>query len=221
MAPGGPTAMSKNNKEDNDDEGFETVDDGDEDTDGKVVLKISMKEVAKPEGSGLTGADRLFESDDEEEDAELQEQIAAAFVTADTIDELKLSETSSSSGSGSFDSDDDNADPNVTKQYLRDQEAEGMEKSRSKPDGSGPATITDPPAVLADSGNPRGPGPDVTPEQNPPSKTTGTKGKGPNSEKSGKAPAPKLQFSTSAEGVRERAQSTLFGGATLAQAMGS
>ena len=42
----------------------------------KVALKISMKEVAKPEGSGLTGADRLFESDDEEDDAEMQEQIA-------------------------------------------------------------------------------------------------------------------------------------------------
>ena len=214
--PGGPMATSENDKEDDDDEGFETVDDGDEDTDGKVVLKVSMKEVAKPESSGLTGVDRLFESDDEEEDSELQEQIATAFITADTIDELKLSETSSSSGSGSSDSDDDNADPNETKQYLQDQEAEGMEKS-----GSGPATTTEPPAVPADSGNPGGPGPDVEPEQDPPSKATGTKGKGPNSEKSGKAAAPKLQFSTSAEGVWERAQSTLFGGAALVQAMGS
>ena len=97
--PGGPTATSENDKEDNDDKGFETVDDGEEDTGDKVVLKISMKEVAKPEGSGLTGADRLFESDKEEEDTKLQEQITAAFVMADTIDELKLSETSSSSGS--------------------------------------------------------------------------------------------------------------------------
>ena len=181
-----------------------------------MVLKISMKEVAKPESSGLTGADRLFESDDKEEDAELKEQIEAAFETADTIDKLKLSETSSSSDSGSSDSDDDNTDPNETKQYLQDQETEGMEES-----GSGPATTTDPPAASADSGNPGGPGPDVGPEQNPPSKATGTKGKGPNSEKSRKAPAPKLQFSTSAEGVQERIQSTLFGGATLAQAMGS
>ena len=219
MAPGGPTATSENDKEDDDDEGFETVDDRDEDTEGKEVLKISMKEGAKPEGSGLTGADRLFESDDEEEDAKLQEQIEAAFVTADTIDELKLSELSSSSGSESFDSDDDNVDPNVTKEYPEDQDAEEMEKSGSKPDGSGLATVTDPPAVPADSGNPGGPDPDIVPEQNPP-KTTGAKGKGPNSENSGKAPAPKLQFSTSAEGVRERAQTTLFGGAALAQAMG-
>ena len=197
-------ATNENDKEDNDDKGFKTVDDRDEDMEDKVALKVSVKEVAKPEGSGLTGADRLFDSDDEEEDAELQEQIEAAFVTADTIDELKLSELSSSSGSGSSDSDDDNANLNVTKKYPEDQDAEEMEKPTSKPNGSGPATVTDPPAVPADSGNPRGLDPDIVPEQNPPSKTTGTKGKGPNSDNSGKALAPKSQLSASAEGVRER-----------------
>ena len=182
---------------------------------GKVVVKIPLKDLAKPESSGLTGADRLFESDDEEDDAELKEQIEAAYKTADTIDELKLLETSLSSDSGSSDSDDDNADLNETKQYFQHQETEGVEET-----SSGPATTTDPPAALADSSNPGGPGPDVRPEENP-SKTTGTKGKGPNSEKSGKAPASKSQLSASAEGVRERAQSMLFGGAALAQAMGS
>ena len=201
-APDDPTVTSGNAKEHDDDEGFETVDNGDEGTEDKVVVKISMKEVAKPGGSGLTGTDRLFDSDDEEDDTELQEQIEAAYVTADTIDELKLSETSSSSGSESSDSDDDNADPNVAREYPEEQDAEGVEKPRSRPDGSGLDTVTDPPAVLADSGNPGGPDPDVMPEQNPP-KIAGTKGKGPNSENSGKAPAPKLQFSTSAEGVRE------------------
>ena len=125
-APGGPSAKSENNKEDDDDEGFETVDDGDEDTGSKVVVKISMKDVAKPEGSGLTGTDRLFDSDDEEDDAELKEQIETAYKTADTIDELKLSETSSSSNSGSSDSDDD---PNETKQYPEHPEAEGVGES--------------------------------------------------------------------------------------------
>ena len=158
----------------------------------------------------------MFDSDDEEDDAELQEQIETAFIMADTIDELKLSESSSSSGSESSNSDDDNAALNVTKECPEDQDAEGVEKPGSRPGGSGPDTITDPPAVPADSGNPGGPDPDIVPEQ-----TTGTKGKGPNSENSGKAPAPKLQFSTSAEGVREHAQRTLFGGAALAQAMGS
>ena len=214
-APDGPMATSENDKEDEDDEGFEMVDHGDEDTGGKVVVKIPLKDLAKPESSGLMGADRLFESDDEEDDAELKEQIEAAYKTADTIDELKLSQMSSSSNSGSSDSDDDNADPNETKQYFQHQETEGVEET-----GSRPAATADPPAAPADSGNPGGPGPDIGPKENP-SKTMGTKGKGPNSEKSGKAPASKSQFSASAAGVWERAQSMLFGGGTLAQAMGS
>ena len=214
-APDGPSATGEDNKENNDDdEGFETVDDGDEDTGDKVVVKIPMKDLAKPEGSGLTGANRLFDSDDEEEDAELKEQIEAAYKTVDTIDELKLSETSSSSDSGGSDADGENTDPNTTKKCPEGHDAEETEKP-------GPATITDTPAVPADSGNPGGPEPEVVPEQNPPSKTPGTKGKGPNSKNSGKAPATKSQLSTSAEGVRERAQTTLFGGAALAQAMGS
>ena len=53
----GPSATCEDDKEnDNDDEGFETVDDGDEDTGGKVVVKIPVEDLAKPEGSGLTGA---------------------------------------------------------------------------------------------------------------------------------------------------------------------
>ena len=84
--------------------------------------------------------------------------------------------------------------------------------------GSGPASTANP--APEGSGNPGGPGPDIVPEENP-SETTGTKGKGPNSKESRKAPAAKPKLSTSAEGVRERAQTTLFGGAALAQAMGS
>ena len=80
----------------------------------------------------------------------------------------------------------------------------------------------EPPAVPDDSGNPGGSSPDVVSSGDiPPAKPTATKGKGPNSEKSGKAPAPKQQLSAMAEGVRERVQSTLFGGAAMAQAMGS
>ena len=43
-------------------------------------------------------------------------------------------------------------------------------------------------------------------------------GKGPSDESSGKVPASKSQFSAAALGVQERAQSTLFSAATLAQA---
>ena len=70
--PDDPTVTSENAKEENDDEGFETVDDGDEGTEDKVMVKISMKDVTKPGGSGLMETDRLFDSDDEENDTELQ-----------------------------------------------------------------------------------------------------------------------------------------------------
>ena len=73
----------------------------------------------------------MFESDDEEDTAELKEQIKAAYKTADIIDELKLSETSSSSDSGSSDSDNDNADSNKTKQYFQHQETTGTEETGS------------------------------------------------------------------------------------------
>ena len=56
-APDGPVAASENDKEDEDDEGFEMVDDGDEDMGGKVIVKIPLKDLAKLESSGVTGAD--------------------------------------------------------------------------------------------------------------------------------------------------------------------
>ena len=57
-APDGPSATGEDGKEDDDDdEGCETVDDGDEDTGDKAVVKVPVKDLAKPEGSGLTGAD--------------------------------------------------------------------------------------------------------------------------------------------------------------------
>ena len=227
-ASGGASATSGIDKEDgdDDDEGFETVEDEDDDMGDKVVVRIPVKDVEKPESSGLTGGDRLFESNEEEEEEELKEQIAAAYKTADPLDEMKLLETSSSSNSGSSDSDGNEDDPDVTRQYPENPEAEAVEESGADPatTSNPPAVpaITNPPAAPAPSGNPGGSGPGVGSGQIS-EKTTGTTGKGPNSEKSGKAPASKAQLSTSAEGVREWAQATLFGGAALAQAqaMGS
>ena len=43
------------NDAEEDDDGFETVDDGDEEPSDKVVITISVKEVKKPEGSSLAG----------------------------------------------------------------------------------------------------------------------------------------------------------------------
>ena len=60
------------------DDRFETVDDGEWEPSLKVVISIPAKEVAKPEGSGLAGKTPMFESD-EEEDPEIKKQIEAAL----------------------------------------------------------------------------------------------------------------------------------------------
>ena len=121
---GGPTATAEHDKDD-DDDGFETVDDGEGAPDDPVVLNISMKEVTKLESSGLTGAERMFESEEEEEDVEVQEQIAAALETVDPLDELKLSESSSNSELSS-DDDGNKVDLNETKQYYQGPETGGI-----------------------------------------------------------------------------------------------
>ena len=112
--------------------------------------------------------------------------------------------------------DDKDDDLDETKRYYEDQE-EGTEGPRSKP--SGPEAVnTGPAAVPENAGNPTGPRPDVPSRNTQPIKPGATKGKGPNNESSSKAPTTKSQFSAAALGVQERAQSTLFGAATLAQA---
>ena len=77
---------------------------------------------------------------------------------------------------------------------------------------------TGPAAILEGAGNPTGSGPDAPSGNTPPTKPGATKGKGPSNESSGKAPASKLQLSATALGVQERARSTLFDAAALAQA---
>ena len=74
-----------------DDNGFETVDDRDEEPGDKVVITISAKEVKKPEGSGLVGKTPMFESK-EEDDPEIKKKIEAALDAMGLIEELMLSE---------------------------------------------------------------------------------------------------------------------------------
>ena len=218
MAPDGVPAEDEDDEDGDDDEGFQTVEDEEEDMDSKAVTKTPPKDPDKPEGSSAMGADRLFDSDDEEVDASLKEQIETAYRMADTIEELKLSEKSSSSSSSeSSDSEDDYADPDETGALPQPEETEEVTEEVGET-GSGPAGTGNP--APEDSGNPGGSGPEVVPEENP-SEPVGTKGKGPISKEFGKAPAAKPKLSTSAEGVRERAQTTLFQGAALAQALGS
>ena len=59
------------NDAEEEDDRFETVDDGDEEPGNKVVITISAKEVKKPEGSGLAGKTPMFKSE-EEDDPEIK-----------------------------------------------------------------------------------------------------------------------------------------------------
>ena len=197
------------------DDGFEMVDDGEEEPGDKVVISIPIKEVAKPGGSGLAGKTLMFESE-EEDDPKLKKQIEAALDKTGLLGELMLSEHESESESESSDDDDDNEDLNETKRYYEDQE-EGIGGSGSKP-SSPKAVNTDPAAVPESAGNPTGSKPDAPSGNTLPTKPGHTKGKGASSECSGKAPASKLQLSAAAQGVQERTQSTVFGAAALAQA---
>ena len=115
--PAGPAATTGDGAEESD--GFEMVDDWEEAPSAKVVIRIPAKEVAGPEGSGPTGKDLLFESE-EEDDPEVKKQIKATLDTTGPLGDLMLSEDESGSESGSSDNNnDDGRDPNETKQYYQ------------------------------------------------------------------------------------------------------
>ena len=56
-----------------------TVNDAEEEPGNKVVISISAKEVAKPEGSGLPRKTIIFESNEEDDDPEVKKQIEAVL----------------------------------------------------------------------------------------------------------------------------------------------
>ena len=190
------------------------VDDGDEEPGDRVVITISTKEVKKPEGSSLVDKAPMFESE-EEDDPEIKRQIKEALDATGLMEELMLSEHDDESESESS-GEDGKDDLDETKQYYKDQE-EGAGEPGSKP-SSPKAVDTGPAAVPGGVSNPTVSGPDTQSGNSLPAKPGANKGKGPSNESSGKAPASKLQLSAGALGVQERAQSTLFGAATLAQA---
>ena len=202
------------NDAEEEDDGFEMVDEGDEKPSDKVVIKISAKEVKKPEGSSLVGKTPMFESE-EEDDPEIKKKIEAALDAMGLVEELMLSEHDDESESESSD-DNGKDDLDETKRYYEDQEEETGEPE-SKPSNT-KAVNTDPAAIPESAGNPAVSEPDAPSGNTLPTKARATKGKGPSNENSGKVPASKLQFSAMALGVQECAQSTLFGAATLAQA---
>ena len=200
--------------EEADDDGFEMVDDGDEEPSDRVFITISTKEVKKTEGSGLFDKAPMFESE-EEDDPEIKKQIKDALDVTGLMEELMLSEQDDESESESSNNDGKD-DLDETKQYYKDQE-EVAGEAGSKP-SSPKAVDTGPAAVPGGAGNPTVSGPDTQSGNSLPAKPGATKGKGPSNESSGKALASKPQLSATALEVQERVQSTLFGTAALAQA---
>ena len=220
----GGTAQDDADEED--DEGFITVSDNEEAPVNQVLVSIPVRKVSKPGGSGLDGKDRMFESDDED-DAEVQEQIKAVLVKSGPLDDLQLSESEDESESDTPDDDDDGGDQNETKQYYQGQgqEDETAKDSSLKPNSSTTIVVTDPPAVLGNSGKPDDSKPGIPAKENQPTKPIPSKGKGPSSGNSSKAPASKSSATThpsaAARGVQERVQSTLLRAATSIQATGT
>ena len=217
----GGTAQDDADNED--DEGFETVDDIKEAPVDQVLVSIPVGKVSKLEDSGHDGKGKMFESE-EDDNPEVQEQIKAVLASSGPLADLQLSESEDESESDTPGDDDEGGDPNKTKQYYQGQEDKAAKDSGLKPDSSTPA-VMDPAAVLGNPGNPDGSNPGIPAKDTRPSKPIPSKGKGPNSESSSKAPASKssatTQSSAAAQGVQECTQSTLFGVATLVQAMGT
>ena len=215
-------STAQDDADDEDDEGFEMVGDDEEVQGDQVLVSILAEKVSKPENSGFNRKGKMFESEEEDDDPEVQEQIKTALANSGLLGDLQLSESEDESESDSPSSDDDEGDPNKTKQYYKNQEDEAAKDSGLKPDSSIPV-VTDPAAVPGNPGNPDGSNPSGLAKDAQPTKPIPSKGKGPNSKSSSKAPASKsgatTQPSAAAQGVREHVQSTLFGVPTLAQAM--
>ena len=170
----------------------------------------------KLEDSGFDGKGKMFESEGDD-DPKVQEQIKAVLASSGPLGDLQLSESEDESESDSPGDDDDEGDPNETKQYYKGQEDEAAKDSGLKPNSSTPTAVTDPPAVLGNPRNLNGSNPSTPAKDAQPTKPIPSKGKGPNSESSSKAPASKSSATTQplapAQGVQERAQLTLFGAA--------
>ena len=215
----GGTAQDDADNED--DGGFETVGDNEEVHGDQVLVSILAEKVLKPEDSGFDGKGKMFESE-EDDDPEVQEQIKTVLASSGPLGDLQLSESKDESESESPGDDDDEGDLNETKQYYKGQEDEVAKDSRLNPDSSTHTAVTDPPAVPGNPRNLDGSNPGAPAKDAQPTKSIPSKGKGPISESSSKAPASKsgttTQPSVAAQGVQERVQSTLFGAATLVQA---
>ena len=95
--------------DDEDDEGFLMVGDAEEVPSDKVLITIPAEKVAKPEDSSFDEKGKMFESE-EDDDAEVQEQIKAILVESGPLDELQMLESEDDSKSETPDNGDDEED---------------------------------------------------------------------------------------------------------------
>ena len=104
----GGTAQDDADNED--DEGFETVDDIKEAPVDQVLVSIPVGKVPKLEDSCHDGKGKMFESE-EDDDPEVQEQIKAVLASSGPLADLQLSESEDESKSDTPGDDDEGGDP--------------------------------------------------------------------------------------------------------------
>ena len=214
--------------EDNDD--FITVGDAEQPAEDPVIVSITGADVTRVTGTGNSGGrPRLFESDDDESDAQVGDDVEAMLAEGGPLDIPEVidnEEALAEDGDHNSDDDDDDEDgdnANVTGDYYANQELPPKETPSEALKQSALMDLLagKKPAETLEN-------PDTTSK---PANTTTGKGKGPSSGSSGKAPAPKLPgnpgapgsdgnttgvLDEAAQGVRARAEETLFGAAHLA-----
>ena len=200
-----------------------------------VLVSISAADMDPATAAGTAGGvRRLFESDEDESDAQLGEQVEALLAKGGPLEVPTVVDNEEEEGAQDDDhsSDDDEEDgdgdeANAIRDYYADQDQPPEETLPEAPKQSALLDLLagkKPDDVLEDPG--------TTQATN---KTTNNpaigKGKGPSSVTSGKAPAPKVPnnpgapgstdtatttLTPAAQGVMERAQGTLFGAVNLA-----
>ena len=167
-----------------------------------VVMSITGADVLQATGTGNSGGrPRLFESDDDESDAQVGPDVEAMLTEGGPLDipevvdnEEALAEDGDHS-SDDDDEDEDGADANVTRDYYANQELPPKETPSEIPKQSALMDMLAGRKPAETLGNPG-----TTETSKPANNTTTRKGKGPSSGSSGKAPAPKLPGNPGAPG---------------------
>ena len=221
-------------EDDEEDDDLITVGDAAQPAEDPVIVSVTETDVLKATATGNPGGPpRLFESDDDESDAQVGNDVEAMLAEGGPLDIPEVVDNEEAlAGGGDQSSDDDEEDEdgddaNVTRDYYANQELPPKETPSEIPKQSALMDMLARKKPTETLGN-LGPTETSNPTNN--NMTTG-KGKGTSSGSSGKAPAPKLPdnpgapgstgttagaFDEATRGVQARAEETLFGAARLA-----